>query len=379
MGMGSLIDAIDGLVVDDPRRFADEESVVELHRQLARLEAVVVRAVAAYDASGEWQRDGARSAAAAIASTTHQPIQVAKRSCRLGRAMRDLPAAESAWLAGNLSGDHVQVLAAARTRQTAELMERDEAMLVSNAKSLSFKAFVKTVAYWRMRADAKGVEQGATDQTDARAVHHSQSFGGMWFGKTTLDPVRGTIFDKALRAIEQAMFEVDWATAKERLGRTPTLLDLERTPAQRRADALVEMAIRSRTAPADGRRPEPLFTVLVGLETFTGPVCELANGTVVSPGTLVPWLDQAWIERIVFDSPSRVIDVGVTRRFFTGATRRAIEVRDRECHHRTCEVDAEHCEGDHVKPYSQGGLTTVGNGQLACGFHNRGRNQRPPP
>jgi len=47
------------------------------------------------------------------------------------------------------------------------------------------------------------------------------------------------------------------------------------------------MARRSGTAPADGRRPEPLFTVLVGYEAFTR-ICELANRTVVSPGSLIP-------------------------------------------------------------------------------------------
>ncbi len=39
-------------------------------------------------------------------------------------------------------------------------------------------------------------------------------------------------------------------------------------------------------------------------------------------------VDTALIERVVFDSPSRVIDIGVARRLFSGATRRAIEVRD---------------------------------------------------
>jgi hypothetical protein len=379
MGLGSLIETVDELVVDDPRRYADGDSIVELHRQLARVEAVVARAVAAYDASGAWQRDGARSAAAAIAYSTHQSISSAKRRCRLGRAMRELPVAEEAWLAGNITGEHVQVLASARNKRTAALLDRDEAMLVGNAKSLSFKAFAKTVDYWRLRADPDGAEDDATKKFDDRAVHHSQSFGGVWFGKTQLDPVNGAIFDKELRAIEQEFFKADWAAAEERLGRKPTILELGRTPAQRRADALVEMAIRSGTAPADGRRPEPLFTVLVGLATLTGPVCELANGSVLTPGTLVPWLDQAWLERIVFESPSRVVDVGVARRLFTGATRRAIEVRDRECFHRTCEVDAEHCQGDHIEPWSQGGLTTMANGRMGCGFHNRRRSQRPPP
>ena len=34
------------------------------------------------------------------------------------------------------------------------------------------------------------------------------------------------------------------------------------------------------TAPADGKRPAPLVTVMVDVDTFTGRVCELAAGTV---------------------------------------------------------------------------------------------------
>ncbi len=67
--------------------------------------------------------------------------------------------------------------------------------------------------------------------------------------------------------------------------------------------------------------------MLVGYETFAGRICELANASVVSPGALVEWLEPAWVERVVFDGPSRVIDVGVSRRLFAGATRRAVQVR----------------------------------------------------
>jgi hypothetical protein len=55
-------------------------------------------------------------------------------------------------------------------------------------------------------------------------------------------------------------------------------------------------------------------------------VLETLNRTVIAPADLARVLDRADIERVVFDGPSRVIDVGVTRRFFTGATRRAVEV-----------------------------------------------------
>src|SRR3546814_17711868 len=108
---------------------------------------------------------------------------------------------------------------------------------------------------------------------------------GMWFGRITLDPVRGTIVDETLAMIERELFEIDWAQAKDRLGRKPTLDELDRTPAQRRADALPEMAIRARTAPRDGRRPAPLFTVVIAYETLKGPVCELWNRPNITPGT----------------------------------------------------------------------------------------------
>ena len=97
------------------------------------------------------------------------------------------------------------------------------------------------------------------------------------------------------------------------------------------------MATRARTAPADGRRPAPLFTVVVGLETLQGPILELFNRTVLTPGTVAPHLTEADVERIVFDGRSRVLDVGPQRRFFRGALRRAIEVRDRTCFHPSCD------------------------------------------
>jgi hypothetical protein len=110
--------------------------------------------------------------------------------------------------------------------------------------------------------------------------------------------------------------------------------------------------------------------------TLAGMICELGDGTVVTPGSLVPYLDRAWLERIVFASPSRVIDVGVRRRLFTGATRRAILVRDRECFHPFCDRPAEDCQVDHIEPHAAGGLTTEQNGRAACAFHNRQRHRR---
>ncbi|HUP84397.1 MAG TPA: hypothetical protein VM143_01910, partial [Acidimicrobiales bacterium] len=124
------------------------------------------------------------------------------------------------------------MLASARTARTAELLARDEWLLVSNAKTLSFKAFSKTVTHWLQRADPDSADDGDARKVDARSVHHSQSFGGMWFTRGVLDPIRGSIVAKELERLTIAMFEADWAVAKQRLGREPTILELKRTPAQ---------------------------------------------------------------------------------------------------------------------------------------------------
>jgi hypothetical protein len=79
----------------------------------------------------------------------------------------------------------------------------------------------------------------------------------------------------------------------------------------------------------------------------------------------------------VFESPSRVVDVGPTRRFFRGALRRAIEVRDRTCFHPTCDEPPDRAEIDHIVEAHRGGLTTQANGRLGCVFHNRWRTTHP--
>jgi hypothetical protein len=376
----ALTEAIDAAAATEPALVADAESVLELHRQLARLDAVLTRAVAAFDAGGEWQTGGARSAAAWLAAKTGEPKATGRRRLRCGRALRSMPASEKAWVAGDITAARVEKLASVRRPATEEAFQRDEEMLLRSTRELHFAGFARVVDYWQQRVDDEGAEAGDDEKRDRRSFHLSQTFEGMWVGDLTLDPISGAIVRTRLKGIERELFRADWAAARERLGRDPLVGELQRTPAQRRADALVEMATRAGIAPLHGRRPEPLFTVLVGYETLAERICELEDGTVIAPGSLVPWLDRAWLERVVFGAASRVIDVGAAQRLFGGATRRAVEVRDRECFHDLCDerVGTGDIEIDHVEPWAVGGRTVVANGRVACGFHNRGRDRRRP-
>lgn len=346
------------------------DAMLAMQRLRGGLDVAEARVLSRWDAQGCWRASGAKTGAAWLAWKQRVPIQVARRRLRHARALRTLPALEEAWARGDLDRAHVTTLLGARNARTAEAFEVDHDRLVDLARNNGFVDFTQACDRWEQIVDPDGAEQGADDDHAAREVHLSQSFGGMWFGRATLDPVSGEIVDTTLRLIERELFEADWAQAKARLDREPTICDLARTPAQRRADALVEMATRARTAPPGGRRPAPLFTVVVGLETLEGPILELFNRTVLTPGTAARHLTQAHVERVVFDSRSRVLDVGAQRRFFTGALRRAIEIRDRTCFHPSCDEVPQRPEIDHIHEASKGGPTTQRNGRYGCHFHN---------
>lgn len=369
----ALTAAVDALCASEPCVLADGESIQALHRQLERLTAATTRVVAAFDAGHAWESEGARSASAWLAGRCRLPVPTARRRVRLGRALRSMPAVERAWLAGDIGEAHVGLLAAARIPATADCFDRDEAMLVEQAGTLRYPHFAGCLAYWGQLTDPDGAEETAEAQIAGRRLHLSQSFAGSWALDGLLDPVSGSVVADALMRIDDELFAADWADAKTRMGDGVCAGDLARTPRQRRADALVEMARRAGAVPAGSRLPEPLFTVLVGYETFAGRICELANRIVVAPGALARWLDEGWVERVVFDGPDRVKNVGVRRRIFTGATRRAVEVRDRECFHELCDLPAEACQIDHIRPWSAGGPTVEDNGRAACGYHNRQR------
>ena len=397
--------ALDRMAEMDPSELSDPESVRCLERMRSQMESVTAGSVAAFDAAGNWEADGARSAQAWLRSECRLSHRQAAAQVRRGRHLRHLPATAGAFARGDITSDHVDVLVAADSPRTGDALVEGEEKLVDEAGHLRHDQFVRLMAYWRQCADPDGTDDDAEQRRARRDVSVVQSFGGMWFGKMTLDPVSGTIVADELSRLEEVFFEVDRAAAEERLGREPSVSDLARTPHQRRADALVEMATRSRSTSPDARRPVPLFTVLVGWETLRGRISQLENGTVVPPGSLLPWLDGADLERADFSEGGRVkigapmglspvtptalaravfgprvrAEVPPGSRLYTGATRRSIQVRDQECTHPTCDVRAPRCEVDHIQPFSAGGPTTQENGRLLCGFHNRLRNQRPPP
>jgi hypothetical protein len=340
-------------------------------------EAAHVAAVGRLDVARAWQVTGAKSAAAWVAWECHVARGRASVALKCARHLRNLPGTEAAFLAGELTIDHVRLLAAAHKACPEDFAE-DEAKLVRLAGEMLFRRFEVGIRYWIDAHAPDDAEDDAVRRYEARRLDCSETFEGMIVLDALLDPINGGIVARELRRLEEELFEADWAEACSRLGAGATPTDLRRTPKQRRADALRVMAERSAAKPPGATEARVLLHVLAGHDSVDR-MCELSNGSVVTPGEVLPVLDKADVERAVFDGPSKVIDVGVRKRLFTGATRTAVLLRDRTCQHPSCDVAAEDCEVDHVIPYEAGGPTVQTNGRCWCKYHHRWHHRRQSP
>jgi hypothetical protein len=362
---------MDWFADNDSSLYCDPATIKALERQMSRGECATSRAVASFDQWGAFLADGALTATAWIDTVCRLPKKEAQAQLRRGRALAALPVAAAAWQRGDIGAAHVDALLRAKSSVTKDQLARDEEILVTAGLTLKFAEFAHVVDYWEQRADPDGTDEAAEAKKVRRDAYLVPSPFG-YVGQMRFGTIDGAIVTKEHKRIEEELFKADWAEAKERLGRDPHADELCRTPAQRRADALVEMAVRSASVPPGAKKPEPLFSVLIGFETLAERISQIENGPVVTPGSLLEWLDRAEFERIVW-LPTNRIECSKYSRFFTGATKRAIEVRDRQCQHEFCDRPAEWCDIDHIVPWNEGGLTEQGNSQVLCGPHNRER------
>jgi len=336
---------------------------VEQHRLVAALAPAVAR----WDRLRLWADDGSLSAASRLSVETHTSKAAARCTIRRAKQLQEMPATAAALAEGSLSPEHVDLFGRANHSHRRERFTHDEETLVDTCKPLLFDEATRAVNYWRNRADADGSgDDEATKRRDraARAhLHASETLDGSTAINGLLDPIAGEIFRNELDRLEQTLYLHDKQMSNER------------TNAQRRAAALVEMATRSASTPDKAQRPKPLFVVHVGDETARH-LCELAGGAVLQADDLRDWVDDALMEAFLFDGP-RVVLTASQKRTFTGKLRHAIQARDRRCQHPSgCDTSAVRADIDHIVAWADGGTTDQFNGRSLCSTHNRRSEKR---
>lgn len=240
-----------------------------------------------------------------------------------------------------------------------DLYGHHEIGLVEAIAPLTVSGSARAVDYWRQNVNQPRFEADAARLHGQRRIHLSQTFEGMGRLDGWLDP-EGFAFVKAA---------LDAATPP------PGQAD-RRTPAQRRADALVDLA---RLALDSGNLPEsggekPHLTVLVDLAVITGTgpgICETEDGVVLPRSTVERISCDSSVSRIVIGPNSEPLDIGRKTRVIPPALRRAVIARDRHCQHHGCERPARWCDVHHKKPWGQGGETNLTNLELLCRHHHR--------
>jgi len=356
------------------------------------VDSITVEAVGALDASKEHKATGDFTAADHLARRCRAKYPTMVRLQRAARRLRTMPHTAEAFAAGAITLDHVDVLIRANTSKLAELFARDEELLVGYARTRTFDGFAAEIRAWTAIVAPEDAEERAARQDDERSLHLSETFEGQgkldsWLSRGGYHEVRTELDRHCQRLLEQ-----DWAEARERLGDAATALDLGRTPAQRRHDALIEMARSSKAHAGIGPEPSVGTTIVCDHDTYLTALarilaklrgsdpdqfpyplqrrCEWANGDPATPEQAV-WASIAgWFDILALDPDGVPLNYSDRRRFATGRQRDAAIIAFPTCEDHGCDIRSVHCQIDHLLAWIDGGLTNIINLKPRCKGHN---------
>lgn len=378
------------------------------------VEALQNRCVDGLETGQAWAASGYNSFSRWWTVHTHRKRHTSNAVRLLARDLRErLPLTSDALLQGRLGVEHAKTMAfftktdAHRERLLHE--EVGEAFLVAQAAKMEADTFNALVKEWATCADPDAADRNWREETAQRELYISPVLDGTdvrgWLGVE-----EGQLINEVLKAI---------------IG-TPSADD-DRNPAQRRADALVQLC-RSHLDAGDlqpGARVRPHIAITVDYATLErlinatrpgGPTCPgvdafglpaeptmpengtsgaavipaslnydllqdvapgtFADGTPIPHGQLAKLLCDGEFHRVVFGPEGEILDSGRTQRLFTAAQTRAIIARDRHCQYPGCNAAPGIGEIHHCLWWYHEGRTSTDNGILLCWWHHTLVHQR---
>jgi hypothetical protein len=388
----------DHLVELDDRLLDDRLRRLELERRRVAGEQALAIAVA--NARQLHLRDGHHSMSAYLRATLNCSSAEATQWKRLARVCDTVPGVADSLIHGRIGVGQAHELARARSNPRCGDRLREVApLLLEQAEMLDLADFRTCVRRWELLADADGAHDDRERSAAARNASVLAVGGGVDVRASGGDPVSAAEMVEILDAFTRAEFDRDVAARVDRFGDAAAGQPLERTSAQRRFDALLEIFRRAANSPIEsGRRMPVTVNLVVDDRTYAeslvghglipddalddipdpGPErrrCETAAGTPVHPDDVLLATIHGHVRRVVLDGAGVVTNLGRRRRLFTGAAREAARLSARRCSRPGCSIPSTLCEVDHVHDHAKGGATDAANGDPQCGAHNRQKNR----
>ncbi len=333
------------------------DTFIGLRREIDRLESVAARLFVAAEGRGIPYGQGATSPAAWAQWRTGQRWAEAKASFDAGLACEQLPLTAKAWAQGEISASTARTICRGLRKGHEQVYREVEDTLVHFAAERNIAELDGLIGYYRKCCDTVDDRE----PSDQNGVQLSR-VGDRWALDGDLDALGGDTLSRAVNAALDLPTEGD-----------------ERSPARRRADALVRIAdyfLDHEDLPVEAGEA-PHVSLTIGWETIMSwlPIPAVPQdptdlAALLSGAQRDQLLCDANIARIILGPDSQPLDVGRTQRVVPRWMRRAVALRDRHCRYPGCDRRPHRCEVHHVTAWTDGGATALWNLVLLCPFHH---------
>ena len=374
--------------VSTPNQAADAIDRIDCVRRLATVAAVDV--LEQIHSSRAYYEHGHANAVVMYAHIAETSGGDAHRLDKIRRMVNDCDQINDVWRIGGLSVDKAVVLGRAFANpRTRERFLTDQRYFLKHARKLGFKRFERRVARWLEIHDCNGPDPAPDPSHERRNFSMTQDyFSKAWKLDGSLGSLEGSFFHEAWQAYTEAEFNHDWDRAEQIHGNDTCRDLLDRTDAQRRADALCQMARDAVNSDKPSAPVKRVHNIVYSAETMEEQIRRWVDGParMLDPDTYnITDIDghpiaasEAFADmlvssfrRVVQNAAGVTIDMSKDVRFFTGLARLGVQLTTTECYWPGCWVPTSKCHIDHTRPAACGGQTIQLNGLPACGRHNR--------
>ena len=356
--LSALRTAVDEAVAVDPAELGDvglADELIGVQAEVDRLQGQVTRLAHAAHVRGLGCADGSPSTAAWLRRRTGMREGEARAAIEAGDACDEtLAGTGEAWRAGEITAGAARTIIGARVDGHDAKLAALEPLLLGMARDRQDRELRRACAHFRNLAHADG-----TSPRDLDGLSISQTYAGRTWVTAALSSDGAEIFLTALHELTD-----------------PPAPDDPRTPARRRADALIRMAelAMANLHRGDGpTRARVAASIVIDWTTLTNGVPGRLDGGytgMLHPGDIDRLLCDCTISRVVTGPDSIPIDVGRARRTIPPALNRARMVRDGGCRFPGCTRPPGWTDAHHVIHWRHGGRTDLVNLVSLCDYHH---------